>query len=221
MKMQMICSALLSLGYLLTRAFTALNVSRSLGAKSGVITSPAGSDVNMRTLGDTQPATDTLAGVIRQALGLTAALKRIVINFATGKAVVTADGDAAPTPSNDRGYFAKDDATKASSSWTWIPGADEDPDFNAQMEALVAARKPSMSVESLTNALEDADADVAGATRLADTRIVLTYQQSEGLLRASQVASATAVAYDPAAQYGEDATFLRTLVAAGATQFGE
>jgi hypothetical protein len=206
-----------------SRFFNSLHVSPSLGAKSGVITSPSGDDANMRTLGDVQPPTATLAGIVRAALALAAAVKGVVINFATGKAVVVPTGYADPAPAGSGllGTFTKDDPSKASSPWTFTPEVGADPDVVAQMEALVAARKPSLSVESLTNGVEDITADAEGALGLLDYGAVLHYDQADGLVKVVVAANDNLDAYDPAAAYAENAAFVRTVAAAGSTQFGE
>lgn len=206
-----------------SRFFASLNVSRSLGAKSGVITSPTGDDANMRTLGDVQPPTNTLAGVVRAALALAAAVKGVVINFATGKAVIVPTGYADPAPAGSGllGVFTKDDPSKASSPWTFTGEVGADADSVLQMEALVEARKPSMSVESLTNGVEDICADATGALGLLDYGAVLHYDQADGLIKVIVAANDNLDIYDPAAAYVENAAFVRTVTAAGATQFGE
>lgn len=222
MKTQFIGSALLSLAYLAMRAFAPLKMSASLGAKSGVITAPTGSDTNMRTLGDSSPATDTIAGVVRSALGLVAALKGVIINFlyGDGKAIIVPTGYADPAPSGYGvlGTFEKDDPTKASSPWTFTPGASAQATVSTVCEGLIEARKPSMSVESLTNAIDDAVADLT--TEMADYGAgIVHYDQADGII---QICTATTpAAYDPAAGYTEEAAFVRTLAAAGSSQFGE
>ncbi len=188
-------------------------------ARSGTITSPSGADANMRTLGDSQPPTGTLANIVRQALALAAALKGVIINFATGVAVVVPTGyaDPAPTGAADLGHFTKDDPTKAVSPWTWVPGADDDDDITAQMEAIVATRKPSLSVESLTNAIEDVSSDASGALN-GNGGAIMHYDQADGIVFV--VESSAIGAYDPAAAYVEDAAFVRSVASSG-TQFGE
>lgn len=207
-----------------SRVIGSFIVRPAMGAKSGVITSPSGADANMRTLGDTTPATGTIASVVRSALALAAAIKAVVINFVTGKAVVAPTGAAAPTGLTLMGTFTKDDPSKASSPWTFVAEDGILSEQNAEdLEAIVAARKPSMSVESLTNALEDFDAEETLTNAGGETpyRAVVAYDQADGEILFYGAATATVEAYDPAAQYAEDAAFVRAVAATGSTQFGE
>lgn len=187
-------------------------------AKQGIITAPSGADANMRTLGDPSPATDTLAGVIRTALGLVSALKGVILNFRRGEAVVVPTGYADPAPGGAvlYGTFTKDDPTKASSPFTFAPEAGIDAGIVAGFEAVVAARKPSMSVESLTNALEDLDAE--GAVD-PGKNLLVHYDQADGEIKV--VGSAALDVYDAPGAYAEDAAFVRTVAATGGSQFGE
>lgn len=202
------------------------SVNVALGAKSGTITSPSGDDANMRTLGDVQPAVGTLAGIVRQALALAVALKAVAINFILGEAVVVPTGTnvAAALDAQDvdvaYGKFTKDDPSKASSPWTWVAGAGADAEITARMEAVVAERKPSLSVESLTNACEDVQAELIAGEY--DLGFVLHYDQAVGEINLRGATAAVLSAMDNLpAILPENAAFTRTVAAPGSTQFGE
>lgn len=195
--------------------------------KQGTITAPSGADANMRTLGDATPVRDTLAGVVRSALGLVSALKGVLIPFAAKKALVLNTGYAEgpivdEINGEEAGAFVQDDPSKANSPWTWVPSGLNDAEINAAMVAIVAARKPSLTVESLTNAIEDKDSDpdfIAPARAL-----VLHYDQADvpgGLRVVVAPIRANVVGALFENVYAEDALFVRTDVAAGAAQFGE
>lgn len=196
-------------------------------AKTRTITAPSGADANLRTLGDSNPAQNTIAGVIRDALKLVAALKFVCINLyksaTTAKAVVVATGASAPAPTSATllGHFVKDDPSKAASPWTFVPESGLEADDGVlQLQTIVAERKPSMSVESLTNALEDLQG-AEGHILDAEYGLCVYYDQADGLVHVKAASYTNLAAYDPATAYTEEAAFVGEVAVAAGAQFGE
>lgn len=203
------------------------NVSSSMGAKTGVITAPTGSDANLVTLGATQPVRDTLMGVVRSALQLATALKIAIINFGVRKAIIVPAATVISSVTGGTGMihhatFVKDDPTKATSPWT-ATLLEADADIEAALEAIVVTRKPSISVESLVNAVED-----VGETSLFQVggdaegvELVVVIDQSAGTIKVFGAAGADATtAHTNAVALAEDVQFVQT-PDSGGTQFAE
>lgn len=191
--------------------------------KSGTITSPSGADPIIRALGDSAPVTGTLAGITRDALAAATLVKKAVINLATRHVTIVPiatdlAGDILGSDDLDLiGTITKDDPTKASSPMTRAGGA-----AGAQrdaLDALLAAAKPSLSVESLANRIEDAVIDPDGAFDGKSALIVIDQDAETVAVYMGDTADVAAI--NVAGVEAEDAEFVQTLTLPGAAQFGE
>lgn len=198
-------------------------------AKQGTITAPTGADENLKTLGDATPVRDTLAGVIRSALQLATALKKAIVNFGVRKAVIVPSATDVSTVTATQTYlgsFAKDDPSKASSPMTFTGGGN-DATIEDALTAMTTAVKPSLSVEALTNRIDDlseaiVSGDLVGANEF-DGGLVLIQDQGAQLVHVYLLedAAAAAAANTAAVALAEDVQYVQTLTPAGAAQFGE
>lgn len=196
-------------------------------AKQGTITAPTGADTNLRTLGDSTPVRDTLAGICRSALGLAAALKLVIINFCVRKAVIvpTATNVTSVTGSTGvthLGTFTLDDPTKRTGSWSFDPQA-ADSGVETELEALIATRKPAFSLESLLNGIEDIkNEDTEDTLGMGDGGFMVKFDQATGEVFVYKIANASnaATAHTAAVALTEDVQYVQTLDS-GSAQFGE
>lgn len=183
-------------------------------AKTGVITSPSGSDANIRALGDANPVTSTLAGIAREALGVASLNKIAIINLGRRDVTILPTGTAFAAALEafngvKSGEFTKDDPTKGSSPMT-------DGDENALLADIISAAKPALSVESLINKIEDVynDEEEKSAFVVVDqaNAKVFVYETPD---------KASTEDTDLAGSFAEEAQFHQTLTGAAGTQFGE
>lgn len=203
--------------------FSLFTVNPSMGAKTGVITAPTGGDANLVTLGASQPVRDTLAGVIRTALQLATAMKRVLINIGQRKAVVLPTGASIATVLDDAGMNQLVTFQRQTDG-TWdvtklgVVGTVED-----MLEEIISAQKPKLSVESLLNKIEDlsdsstvvADGDCAGG-------FLIDFDQADGLIKVHAIDTAphAVTIHNSSVALSEDVQFVQTLDSGGA-QFGE
>ncbi len=203
-------------------------VSRSFGAKSGTITAPTGADANLKTLGDSTPVRDTLAGIVRSALGLAAALKLAILNFGVRKAVIVPYDTVVTSVSGATGMeylgaFALDDPSKKSGSWSLNEGGG-DGDITALLLAMVAEVKPSFTVESLTNKIDEMN-DRLSEIRGEESEEAFVVIQDQGSQEIRVYLADTAVhaagAHTAAVALTEDVQYVQTVDSGTSTQFGE
>lgn len=190
-------------------------------AKQGTITAPTGADENLKSLGAATPVRDTLAGVVREALRVTTDLKKAIINFGVRKAVIVPTAQSVATviaATADNGYFTKDAPESASSPMTFHPTV-EGFDENVQplLAALVEERKPSYTIESLTNGIEDLQEK--GLLPAGHSLVVIQDQGNERVYVGST--STPENAHNAAVAYVEDVQFVQTLNTSSGAQFGE
>lgn len=193
-------------------------------AKSGQITSPSGADPVIRALGDASPVTNTLAGIVRDAFGATPILKKAIVNFAARKVTIVPEAanlGALTGHADTDGLSAvvsQDDPTKASSPVTLTEVGLNGDEFSTELETPV---KPSMSIESMLNRVEDILNDPTSAHAIAGKSVIAIVDQEEQTVSFYQFDTDDAAAIDCAALFAEDAEFVQTLVSSTGRQFGE
>lgn len=198
-------------------------------AKRGIITAPTGSDAAIKAIAQSEPKIDTLAGTVRDAFASAALDKQGLINLASRKAIIVPAGTAINAALTSGGLLllatiTPDDATRASSpqTATLVEGLDTAPQFVAEaIESITLARKPTFSVESLVNAIEDAHEDADGQAVGNDQGLIVVVDQTAQTIRLYVGTRATVAAVDLAATYAEEAAFEQTLTQSGGRQYGE
>lgn len=191
-------------------------------AKSGTVTAPSGADAIIKAVGDVTPFTNTLAGTLRDALAAATLDKIGIINLANRTVTVVPAGTDIAAVSGATGLslaatVTLDDPTKPSGPMSSINGGDAGSD---EVDAIVGAAKPSLSVESLCNKIEDAAIDPTGQMFGVSSGIIVVDQANKDVkLYTALVAEIEAVT--PATLLAEDAHFVQTLVSSTGRQFGE
>lgn len=206
----------------LALAFQRLIFSASLGAKTGAITAPTGADPVIKSLGDTTHPANTLAGIMRDAFGAAALTKRAIINLANRTVTIVPSGTSLAALDDDLtpiALFTKDDATKGSSPFS--DSLAEGSDGALAVVAVTAAAKPSMSVESLVNRLEDVLTDPAAAILANGNSALIVVDQAAGTIQVLEGTVAEIEGAQADAAMAEDAHFVQTLTGPAGTQFGE
>lgn len=195
----------------------------ALGAKTGVVTAPSGTDNVIKALGDANPVTNTLAGIMRDAFGAATLEKAAIINLANRTVTIVPAATNMDNIANETGIdpvatITRDDATKAVSPLTATD--DDGGTLSPRISAIVEAAKPALSIESLVNKIEDAFADQTGVFE-GKSGIIVVNQAGDGTVSVFKGDADDVAAWDPAAEYAEDAHFVQTLSLPGERQFAE
>lgn len=190
-------------------------------AKSGTITAPSGADPVIKALGDSSPVTNTLAGIMRDALSSAGANKIALVNIASRKVTIlpaATDISGLVAGLDVQTVFVPDDDSKATSPFT---GTDLGQNETNDMLGIVAAAKPALSVESLVNKIEDVTLDPGSQTSQAGDGLLVVVDQTAKTVTVYGGANTATVAAKNGASLAEDAEFVQTLVSGTGRQFGE
>lgn len=185
-------------------------------AKSGVITAPSGSNAVIKATAAAEPAVKTLADTMRDALAAADDEQIAIINLANRTVTLVPAGTSVAAITGASGLeqaaeLTMDDPTKASGPMS--NGVTEGTD-STSISNIVASAKPSFSVPTVVNRIEDAVAEISGRSGL------VVVDQANATVEVFTGTTANVEAVD-AATLTEEAHFVQTLAVAGGRQFGE
>lgn len=199
---------------------TSIFAEQQAQAKSGTITAPSGSNAVVKALGDSAPVQNTLAGIARDALSASVADSIAIINLANRTVTTVPAGTDISTVTGHAGLhtsgaFSFDDPTKATGPMSFDGSYG---DLGPLVSPIVDAAKPSMSVESLCNKIED----VADEHQVAlGKSAIIVIDQDAKTVEVFEATVANIEATTPATLLAEEAHFVQTLVPSSGRQFGE